>query len=51
MVSEFFNDGEKDNKTWNLPNVEIEIKLLVIASEKGIEVNEEAYPDLIKWEK
>lgn len=51
MVSEFFNDGGKDNKTWNLPNVEIESKLLVIASEKGIEVNEEAYPDLIKWDK
>ena len=51
MVSEFFNDGEKDSKTWNLPNVEIENKLLEIASKNGIEVNEEAYPDLIKWEK
>ena len=48
-VSEFLNDGEKDNRTWKLPNVEIENKLLAIALEKGIEVNEEAYPDLIRW--
>ena len=51
MVVEFFNDGEKDNRTWNLPNVEIENKLLEIASANGIEVNEDAYPDLIKWGK
>lgn len=51
MVSEFFNDGEKDSRTWNLTNVEIENKLLAIASVNGIEVNEEAYPDLIRWEK
>ena len=51
MVSEFFNDGEKDARTWNLTNAEIENKLLAIASENGIEVNEEAYPDLIRWEK
>ena len=51
MVSEFFNGREKDNRTWNLPNIEIENKLLAIASENGIEVNEETYPDLIRWEK
>lgn len=51
MVSEFFNDGEKGSRTWNLTNVEIENKLLAIASENGTEVNEEAYPDLIRWEK
>jgi hypothetical protein len=51
MVSEFFNDGDKDSRTWNLTNVEIENKLLAIASTNGTEVNEEAYPDLIRWEK
>jgi len=51
IVSEFFNDGEKDARTWNLTNVEIENKLLAIASVNGMEVNEEAYPDLIRWEK
>lgn len=49
MVSDFFNQGEKDSKTWNLPNVDIENKLLSIAYENGIDVNEEIYPDLIKW--
>ena len=51
MVSEFFNSGEKGNRTWNLANVDIENKLLAIASENGIDINEEAYPDLIKWSK
>ena len=50
-VSVFFNDGEKDKKTWNLPNAEIENKLFVIAKEKGIEINEENYPFLLKWGK
>ena len=51
MVSEFFNDGEKDSRTWNLTNVEIENKLLAIASENGTEVKEEAYADSIRGEK
>lgn len=50
LVSEFFNEGEVDNKVWNLPNIEIENKLLLIALEKGIEVTEDDYPNLIKWD-
>lgn len=51
MVSDFFNDGLKDNKTWNLPNIEIENKLLEIALKNGIEVTKDTYPHLIIWEK
>ena len=51
MVSEFFNNGEKGDKMWNKTNLEIENALLTIASNNGIEVNEDIYPDLIKWEK
>lgn len=49
-VSEFFNDGEKGNMMWNKPNLEIENALLAIAEIEGVEVDEEAYPDLIKWQ-
>jgi len=49
-VSAFFNEGEVGKKTWNLPNIEIENKLLAIAVEKGIEINQDNYPYLLKWE-
>jgi hypothetical protein len=45
-VSKFFNDG-----TINLTNIEIENKLVAIALLNGIELNEEVYPDLIRWNK
>ena len=48
-VSEFFNDGEKGDMMWNKPNLEIENALLALADIEGIKVDEEAYPDLIKW--
>lgn len=48
-VSEFFNDGEKGNMMWNKTNLEIENSLLALAEIEGIKVDEEAYPDLIKW--
>jgi hypothetical protein len=49
-VSEFFNSGKKGNKIWNKPNVDIENKLLALADKEGVKVDEEAYPDLIKWQ-
>lgn len=49
-VSEFFNGGEKGNMMWNKPNLEIENALLALAEIEGVKVDEEAYPDLIKWQ-
>lgn len=49
-VSEFFNNGEKGNMIWNKPNIDIENKLLVLAEKECVKVDEEAYPDLIKWQ-
>jgi len=49
-VSDFFNNGEKDNMMWNKSNVEIENGLLALAEIEGIKVDEEGYPDLIKWQ-
>ena len=49
-VSEFFNDGEKGAMMWNKPNLEIESALLALAEIKGVKVDEEDYPDLIKWQ-
>jgi hypothetical protein len=48
-VAEFFNTGEKGNMIWNLPNIDLENKLIEIAIEKGIDVIEDNYPDLLKW--
>lgn len=48
-VSAFFNEGETGNMMWNKPNVEIETSLLAIAGKEGVKVDEESYPDLLKW--
>jgi len=50
-VAEFFNTGKKGDMIWNKSNAEIENKLLAYASDNGIDVNEDAYPNLIKWKK
>jgi hypothetical protein len=48
---DFFNEGEsKDNRNWNLPNEQIEGKLLNSASEKNIQVTQDQYPNLIKYQ-
>lgn len=46
-IVDFFNQGEKGNKMWNQTNEVIEKALLEIAEEKGVEIKEEDYPDLI----
>ena len=48
-VTAFFNEGEKDNRTHNLPNEEIEAKLLVLAKENNIQITKDQYPDLLKF--
>ncbi len=50
FVSDFFNGGNDGSKVLNLPNVELENKLLANAKEKGIEITEDKYPYLILWE-
>lgn len=48
-VSEFFNNDERGNMIWNKPNIDIENKLLALAEIEGVKIDEEDYPDLIKW--
>lgn len=48
-VNDFFNKGEKGNRTWNLSNEEIEKRIISLANEKEIEFTEEDYPDLYYW--
>jgi len=48
-LNEFFNRGEKGDKMWNKPNNVMEIELLTIARERGVEVIKDYYPSLIKW--
>lgn len=53
-VQEFFNQGEESYRVHNLPNKEIEDKLLYLAEDKGIKVtnsDDDGYPDLIKFKK
>lgn len=48
-VSEFFNQEVSGVKMWNRTNVEIENSLMKIVDELGFKIDEEEYPDLIKW--
>lgn len=48
-VTAFFNDGEKGNMMWNKPNADIEAALIAIAEKEGVKVDDESYPDLLKW--
>ena len=50
-VKDFFNSGTVDERMHNLPNETIEWTLINMAEEAGIVVDEEEYPDLIKFRK
>jgi len=50
-VKDFFNSGTVDKRVHNLPNETIELTLLNMAEAVGIPINEEDYPDLIKFRK
>jgi len=50
-VKDFFNSGTVDEKMHNLPNETIEWTLINMAEEAGIVVDEDGYPDLIKFKK
>lgn len=49
-VSSFFNDGKKDDKMWNKPNVDIENALIALAEKEGMIVDEDRYPDFTRWQ-
>jgi hypothetical protein len=50
-VKDFFNSGTVDERVHSLSNETIELTLLNMAEAAGLEINEEDYPDLIKFRK
>jgi hypothetical protein len=48
-VKDFFNSGPEDERMHNLPNETIEWTLINLAEEAGIVVDDEMYPDLIRF--
>jgi len=50
-VKDFFNSGEEGDRMHNLINETIEWTLVNMAEEAGIVVDEDSYPDLIKFRK